>query len=581
MGESELPPNRPKFAMVYIPETQQVRQNTNELNRGIIIDARLHPNHTTNAVQSILMSTCQSEFPLSVTHMVGYQYLLLLPSGSDRKLFLQKFAQPLQELGYVTYPWSAAVNGYPTKLKYKVWIELKRMSPQTWCIEHLLAAISSFGIVLDHTPMCRVRSLETMMAVMAVEDLGLIPHGIIMWIRGISRDVEVVVHSWLEEPLVHHPPPDTTPNDEFFTQVQTNNTRIQTGYSTDRDSKGIVSIQLDTLLAIWKSLDIGEEKDLLEATLRSSAFFDEAMLVPALAPSASATPLADPKEIPLPDYIDKGKKVISAEMESSINFPTGHQVRTSGLLFTSTELGQGSGHAELNAAGNFRRLEGTGNGGNTFQTFDLNNPAPNTGPMQGPVQQTGRLIFQTGFGDNPTGFSNTTPISNSNFSSAQRDSISPQIHNPFSQAAPQTPPFQTQNHFTNYQGPQPNSTHVTNPLPLNQIIATLHPTQPDPLPLNPDPLGVYSNPIPISSSPLRADTANSLIDPGLRKLAGDDHSLQWEENRVPKGEPGEAMADIEVEQVISQQADNGNGAEIEPSDYSPAQENEFEAEPSE
>lgn len=93
------------------------------------------------------------------------------------------------------------------------------MSPQAWRIKHLIATISSFGIVLDHTPMSRVRSLEQIMVVIAVPDLSHISHAIKMWIHCISRDIEVLVHSWIEEFLPYTFTLDPTPKDEFFTQV--------------------------------------------------------------------------------------------------------------------------------------------------------------------------------------------------------------------------------------------------------------------------------------------------------------------------------------------------------------------------
>lgn len=195
MGESLLPPNRPKVAIVYIPETTQMIMDGQHLHRAIVIDARLKTNHTMEIVQSVLMAICKFDYPFPLTHMSGTQYLLLLPLGSNRHRFLLSYDKPLQELGYVSYPWSSAVNGYPMRLKYKVWIELQKMSPQAWTIDHLIAAASSFGIVLEHVAMHKLNSLEKLKVVVAVPDLSFIPEKLVVWIRGIGRDVNVVVNS--------------------------------------------------------------------------------------------------------------------------------------------------------------------------------------------------------------------------------------------------------------------------------------------------------------------------------------------------------------------------------------------------
>lgn len=84
-----MPKNRPGFTVVYIPEKQQVKQNTNELNRAVVIDAKLRPNHMTLIIQSVLMLNCQLEYPYVVTHMSEAQYLLLLPVGVDHLQFLE------------------------------------------------------------------------------------------------------------------------------------------------------------------------------------------------------------------------------------------------------------------------------------------------------------------------------------------------------------------------------------------------------------------------------------------------------------------------------------------------------------
>lgn len=41
LGETNMPPNKPHMAMVSIPETVQMMQETSQLHCAIVIDARL------------------------------------------------------------------------------------------------------------------------------------------------------------------------------------------------------------------------------------------------------------------------------------------------------------------------------------------------------------------------------------------------------------------------------------------------------------------------------------------------------------------------------------------------------------
>ena len=171
--------------------------------------------------------------------MSGDQYLLLLPLGVDRNRFLLQHGRPMQDLGYVAYPWSPAINAYPLRLKYKVWLELRKMSPQAWNLDHLIPTVSSFGIVLDHTPLNNVHSLERMMVAVAVTDLSKVPRAILLWVRGLARSIEILVHGWVEEPLPLMQPLDPTPDQAFFYEV-----RNRTSHT------GVLSTMVPTLASV-------------------------------------------------------------------------------------------------------------------------------------------------------------------------------------------------------------------------------------------------------------------------------------------------------------------------------------------
>jgi hypothetical protein len=59
-------------------QSLQVDSNEYELQRAIIIDARLKLSHTLSMLQAILMAACQADEPFNLTFL-GDQYMLLLP----------------------------------------------------------------------------------------------------------------------------------------------------------------------------------------------------------------------------------------------------------------------------------------------------------------------------------------------------------------------------------------------------------------------------------------------------------------------------------------------------------------------
>lgn len=232
------------------------------------------------------------------------------------------------------------------------------MSPQLWSIDHLIAAASSFGIVLEHVAMNKVNSLDKMLVVMAVPDLSNIPHSLVVWMRGVGRDVKVQVLSWMEEPLPLTPPLDTTPTDDFFKHVQKENHRAVTISVGDSNGKGTLAIDYDILFSAWARLEPGPEKSKLEATLRSSPHFTISYHAAGSEPERIQTPSSDPKQ--------KGKGLQNSPMENQFPKPTGDD-----HWFL-----QGGGSGQPGAAGTLSAslADGTFLRGNQIQNEQMSDP---------------------------------------------------------------------------------------------------------------------------------------------------------------------------------------------------------------
>lgn len=273
LGDSRMPPNRPKLATVFIQETKQMYLEGLDLNRAVVIDVRLRPNHSNETIQSVLMAACNSDHPLPVTHMSGPQYLLLLQPGADRHRFLTTHTDRLKSMGYVLYPWSPGINAYPMRLKFKAWLRLTRLSPQAWNLDHIIPVTSSFGIVLDHSPIANVRSLNQITVVVAVPTLEVIPMAIRMWVKGMARDLEVEVQGWIEEPLPFIQPIDTTPSKDFFEEVWGENLRAVIQHANQSAMAEMVTVDFKMLFDVWAKMGKGEERDKLEETLKTSPYF--------------------------------------------------------------------------------------------------------------------------------------------------------------------------------------------------------------------------------------------------------------------------------------------------------------------
>lgn len=152
---------------------------------------------------------------------------------------------------------------------------VEKLVPAKMELDHLIPAVITFGVVLEHSPMHNVRSFEKMIAMVVIPDLANIPLHIYMWERAHRRDIKVVVHSWVEKPIAASTADNTTPPLSVFNKVRRDNLLVLSGITADMGGeKEVITIEYDTLFAIWVALPIRGEKDQIEATLRCSPLFE-------------------------------------------------------------------------------------------------------------------------------------------------------------------------------------------------------------------------------------------------------------------------------------------------------------------
>jgi hypothetical protein len=147
------------------------------------------------------MAVCKVDIPFRISQLSEFQYLVLLQPGDDRQVFLNNYSQELYSFGYVPYHWSPLTNDAICMLKYKVWVQLNMQTPLGWNIDSLLPTISTFGVLLEHSPLEQSPIIHQLNAVVAVPDLAGVPHSINMWLRGVAWSVNVKVEGWIEEEI--------------------------------------------------------------------------------------------------------------------------------------------------------------------------------------------------------------------------------------------------------------------------------------------------------------------------------------------------------------------------------------------
>lgn len=134
-----------------------------------------------------------------------------------------------------------------------------------------------------------------MVAIVAVLDLSHVPCIITMWICGYYHDINVIVHSWLEKPIPMSLPTDPMPSDEFFNKVHQANLSAHAVPSNQVD-RGNIIIEIKNLLAIWRTLSPGPEKEKLESMLRASPCFEEGKLMAPVTTVLAVEGLVDMKQ---------------------------------------------------------------------------------------------------------------------------------------------------------------------------------------------------------------------------------------------------------------------------------------------
>lgn len=111
------------------------------------------------------------------------------------------------------------------------------------------------------------------MTVIALPDLANIPRVIMMWERNLLREIEVIVHSWIEEPIQPITEEDTTPPATVFDEVRRTNMLALSGMAVDSGGREVITIEYDTLLAVWAAMPEGPDKNRIEESLKMSPHY--------------------------------------------------------------------------------------------------------------------------------------------------------------------------------------------------------------------------------------------------------------------------------------------------------------------
>lgn len=117
LGESRMPTNRPKLATVFIPETRQMYLESLDLNRAMVIDARLRPTHTDQTVQSVMMVACRTNIPFTY-HTHGRATIpALTPTRSRSPSLSTSTHRPAQSNGVYPIPLESGDQRLPDATK--------------------------------------------------------------------------------------------------------------------------------------------------------------------------------------------------------------------------------------------------------------------------------------------------------------------------------------------------------------------------------------------------------------------------------------------------------------------------------
>lgn len=107
----------------------------------------------------------------------------------------------------------------------------------------------------------------------AVPELEVIPYGIRMWVKGMVRELDVVVKGWIEEPVPFIQPLDTTPTGEYFEQVRCDNLKAVVQHNKELGMAEMVAVYFEMIFGMWVKMEKGRDKEKLENILKSSPYY--------------------------------------------------------------------------------------------------------------------------------------------------------------------------------------------------------------------------------------------------------------------------------------------------------------------
>lgn len=197
-----IPGDRPARIYSFINRDEDHFRELQRLQNSISISTTgLQPKATAEHIVDWAVATGLVHFDeIEVAKLQEDKFLLHLPQGLVPDTFIRATPPTLWDRGVTFQPWTPLENASVNIPMFKVLLDLDGIPPHHFQEREVIRAVSNFGVFLGRVE-APEGNLHISTVVVAVHDLCMIPHVIIMVSGGLEHDVVVDPVNWQPGPI--------------------------------------------------------------------------------------------------------------------------------------------------------------------------------------------------------------------------------------------------------------------------------------------------------------------------------------------------------------------------------------------
>lgn len=200
-----MPEGRPKKIRVFVDRDREYYHEENRLKQAVVVHAtELQINFELSVdkvAEWVAQANVIAENEVTIAAITKRRYLIIMPEGVAPETLIEAIPYDIWDLGLTFQKWDPMEDAEKTVPRFRAIVDLVGIPPPLYRENHVINAVSSFGLYLGSIAQRKSEDISTWSVVVATMKLEDIPLEVGMVAGGVEHPVQVRPVNWSEGPI--------------------------------------------------------------------------------------------------------------------------------------------------------------------------------------------------------------------------------------------------------------------------------------------------------------------------------------------------------------------------------------------